>query len=143
LVLIGPVDRALTRRLQIDDADIDLIGAISRSEVVRWMQSSSVFALASVTEGLALVTVQAMACGLPVVASEATGIADIVTDGVHGFVVPTGDEDALADALDQLLRDPELARAMGAAARLRVLELGGWNTYGDTASAAFEDLLVT
>ena len=141
LVLLGPVDTGLAHWLDLDnDADIHVVGAVKRTEVARWMQSSSIFALASIEEGLALVVPQAMACGLPVVVSEATGAADLISHGVHGLVVPTGDEDAFADALQQLLGDPERARAMGDAARCRIGELGGWRTYGDIATAAFAGL---
>ena len=63
---------------------------------------------------------EAMSCGRPVVASRTPGMEDYVDDGVTGILVPPGDADALASAVDQLLDDPDRARAMGAAGAERV-----------------------
>jgi glycosyltransferase involved in cell wall biosynthesis len=63
-----------------------------------------------------------MAAGLPVVATEIGAIADIVVDGVTGFLVPEKDVDSLTIRLKNLCLDPELRRAMGAAGRARYLE---------------------
>ena len=86
---------------------------------------------------MALVIAQAMACGLPVVATEATGVGELVTDGVEGLVVPAGDSPALAAALECLLGDPERAAEMGAAGRRRVVKLGGWDRYGVELAEVF------
>jgi glycosyltransferase involved in cell wall biosynthesis len=61
-----------------------------------------------------------MALGCVVVASDLPGIRDVVVDGVHGVLVPPGDPDALAEAVDRLLRDVELRERLRAAARARV-----------------------
>lgn len=72
-------------------------------------------------EGLGLVTVEAMACGLPSVVSRIGGTASTITDGVSGFFVPPGDAAALAEKVLLLLKDTALAAAMGAAARTRAV----------------------
>lgn len=141
LRLVGDVDRRLLARLRVTDDDIDATGPLKRPEVACQLQRAGIFALASVTEGLALVIPQAMACGLPVIATDATGVGDIVEDGVEGLIVPTGDEGAFAEALESLLDDPERARAMGKAGRRKVEKLGGWESYGAHALAEFEALL--
>jgi glycosyltransferase involved in cell wall biosynthesis len=79
-------------------------------------------------EGLGLVTVEAMACGLPSVVSKIGGTASTITDGISGFFVPPGDAEALAAKAALLLNDSPLAAAMGAAARARaVSEFSGSN----------------
>ena len=89
---------------------------------------------------LRMVIAQAMACGMPVIATEATGIRELVTDGVEGIVVPAPpDAQTLAEAMDSLLSDTDRARAMGAAARRKVESLGGWDRYGRQLVAAFRD----
>jgi len=113
-----------------DDDDVRFLGALPRERVAQLMRSSSVFVIASIEEGLAQVVPQAMASGLPVVVSESTGAADIVEDGVTGFIVPTGKPDALAEKLSWLLDHPDDARAMGAASRCAIESRGGWNRYG-------------
>ena len=115
-------------------------GPVSRSRVIEELQRASVFVLASVEEGLSLVIAQAMACGLPVIATEATGVRELITDGVEGIVVSAPpDAQVLAEAMDCLLSDSERARAMGAAARRKVESLGGWDRYGRQLVDAFRD----
>jgi starch synthase len=81
-----------------------------------------------------------MACGLPVIATEATGVRELVTDGVEGIVVSAPpDAQVLAEAIDCLLSDRERARAMGAAARRKVESLDGWDRYGHQLVEAFRD----
>lgn len=77
---------------------------------------SAIYVLSSRSEGFPMVLLEAMGCGLPLVAFDCrTGPADIVEDGVNGLLVPDGDVKALAAALERLIGDPELRRSMGAA----------------------------
>ena len=78
-----------------------------------------VVAVPSVSEGTPLVVLEAMAAGVPVVASAVGGIPDQIRPGREGILVPPGDPGALADALTKVLRDPELARRVGEAGRQR------------------------
>ncbi|MEZ4365388.1 MAG: glycosyltransferase [Kofleriaceae bacterium] len=91
-----------------------------RLDVDRLMPAFDVFALPSKSEGLPLVLPEAMACGLPVVATEVGGVPAVVDEGDTGLLVPV-DEAALADALGQLAADPARARAMGKRARAAAL----------------------
>jgi starch synthase len=79
-----------------------------------------------VSELLGLAVIEAMASGTPVVASKVGGVAEVVEDGVTGFLVPSGDVPSLNDRLALLLGDPGRARRMGEAARARVLERFTW-----------------
>ena len=85
-----------------------------------------------------LVVLEAMACGLPVIVT-ANGPADIVRDGIDGFVIPERDEDALCDRLERLHAQPERRVEMGRRAALRAREFG-WDTYAATALRALDDL---
>lgn len=140
LVLIGDAPRATVDLLGDLGRDISVMGTMSRDGVATELRRSGIFALASIEEGLALVIGQAMAAGLPVVASEATGAEELITDGVEGFIVPTGDGDRLAEALERLLADEGLARNMGDAAWRRMQGLGGWDRYGENALEVYHRL---
>ncbi len=93
-----------------------------RRDLDRLLPACSVFCLSSRLEGLGTSLLDAMAFGLPVVATAAGGIPEAVEDGVTGRVVPTRDPGALADALAEVLADEEQRRAWGAAGRRRFLE---------------------
>ena len=89
----------------------------NQPNVSEWMTGASVFAMTSSYEGFALAMVEAMGCGLPVVSyTFPTGPKDIITDGEDGFLVPQGDEGALADRLRLLMGDEMLRKQMGTAA---------------------------
>jgi colanic acid/amylovoran biosynthesis glycosyltransferase len=77
------------------------------------LRESDIFLLTSLSEGIANVVLEAMSCGLPVVATDAGGVKEAVTDGVEGFVVPPRDCEAIAEKLTRLIKNPELALLMG------------------------------
>jgi glycosyltransferase involved in cell wall biosynthesis len=79
------------------------VGARPHDEIPLWMNASDVLCLPSLNEGLPNVVLEAMACGLPVVASRVGGVPEIVRDGVNGFMVPPADPAALTDALRRAL----------------------------------------
>jgi glycosyltransferase involved in cell wall biosynthesis len=102
------------------NGEVELTG--ERGDVPELLAGSDALVLSSRSEGLPLSVLEAMAIGLPVVASAVGGIPELVTDGETGFLVAPGDPDALADRLSRLIADPELRRRMGDAGRLRVRE---------------------
>jgi glycosyltransferase involved in cell wall biosynthesis len=91
-----------------------------RSDASALMRSLDVLVAPSLTEGSPLVTLEAMAAGVPVVASAVGGIPDQIRHDKEGLLVPPGDTDALGNALLALLRDPPRARRLGEAGRRRV-----------------------
>lgn len=114
--LMGAVREQVTS-LGLQDA-VWLPGA--RADVAALLHGFSLFTLPSLAEGTPVSMLEAMACGLPVVASNVGGIPEVVTDGVEGSLVPPQDVEALAQALAAYVRDPALRKQRGAAARARV-----------------------
>jgi glycosyltransferase involved in cell wall biosynthesis len=91
-----------------------------QSNPFKFMARAKVFALSSLWEGFGNVLVEAMACGIPVVATRCpSGPEEIVTDGVNGLLVPSGDPDALAAAILRLLEDEAVRRRLSEAALKR------------------------
>jgi glycosyltransferase involved in cell wall biosynthesis len=81
-----------------------------RSDVPEILASSDLFVLPSLNEGLSIAMLEAMAVGVPVVATDVGGASDILTTGRTGWLVPSGDPAALADAIADALGHPERAR---------------------------------
>ena len=100
---------------------VELLGA--RADIPELLAHSDVFVLSSRSEGFPVSVLEAMAAGLPVVATDVGGVAEAVEDGETGLLVPATDAEALARALERLLADGELRRRLGAAGRARALSL--------------------
>jgi glycosyltransferase involved in cell wall biosynthesis len=96
-----------------------LLGWLDRDRVRSCLQEADVLLHASLSEGIPTVVLEAMACGVPVVATDVGGVREAVDDGVTGFVVPPRDPVALAATLSALWSDPALRSRMGAAGRAR------------------------
>jgi alpha-maltose-1-phosphate synthase len=99
---------------------------LPKPDVIQLLTHAAVFACPSIYEPLGIVNLEAMACATAVVGSRTGGIPEVVADGQTGLLVPPGDPEALADALNALLRDPDRARAMGLAGRKRAVAEFGW-----------------
>jgi glycosyltransferase involved in cell wall biosynthesis len=91
-----------------------------RTDVLGWIKGFDLFVMSSVTEGLGTSLLDAMACGKPIVATDAGGIPEVVDQGVTGTVVPARDPRAMATAIVELLRDETRRQKMGQAGLARV-----------------------
>jgi glycosyltransferase involved in cell wall biosynthesis len=91
---------------------VAFLGSLPHEDVIRCMRAADVFVLPSLVESFGIVLLEAMGCGLPVVASRVMGIPYLVEDGLNGFLVPPTDEEALADRITALLSDPDLRARM-------------------------------
>jgi glycosyltransferase involved in cell wall biosynthesis len=93
-----------------------------QEDIWPWLTASDIFALSSDWEGMSNALLEAMAAGLPVVATAIGGNPDVVMDEVTGLLVPPRDPTSLAEAITRLLDDPDLRHRMGQAGRERVLQ---------------------
>lgn len=116
-------------------------GFLGGAELAEAYRQGSVLVLPSIEEGLARVQAQAMACGLPVIATPNTGAEDLFDDGREGFIVPIRDARAIRERIEWLMGRPAERRAMGEAARRRVAGRSGWAEYGRTVERLYADLL--
>ena len=124
----GPLRETLQAKIeQLDlSSRVNLLGSLSQDAVLEKLQAADIFALASTTDVqgatdvFPTVILEAMASARPVVSTRLAGIPELVVDGQTGMLAPPGDSTALAQALEQLLRDPELRLRFGHAGRARI-----------------------
>ncbi len=116
-------------------------GVIPRIRLSEIYSQASVLVHPSVQEGLALVQAQAMACGVPVIATPNAGSEDLFSDGVEGFIVPVRDARAIRERVEMLLENPDMQKRMGLAARERVKLMGGWDRHGEENLGIYREIL--
>lgn len=125
LVMVGdgpdrPPAEALARELGVADS-VRFLG--SQDAVERILPAADLFVLPSKFESFGLAALEAMACGIPVLASSAGGLPEVIEDGKTGMLCTVGDVDCLAAQMASLLRDPEKMRTLGAAAKKKTHEV--------------------
>ena len=110
--------RELAQRLEISER-VEFMGAVPPSKIAEQYQTAHLFVLASYFEAFGIVLVEAMAAGIPIVATNAGGIPHVVEDGVSAKLVPAGDALSLATAIRSLVTSEEKLHLMAIAARAR------------------------
>ena len=134
-----PSYRSTAASLGLGPDRVRFSGHLAGEELVDAYHRSTVVALPSGNESFGMSLAEAMACGLPVVASRTGGIPDVVTDGETGLLVTHGDVVELSDALRRVVEDPSLAARLGSAGRRRVESEFGW----DARARATDDVFAT
>ena len=102
---------------------VEMTGPLPHGQMPSALQRMDIYVNTSYQEGMPNGVLEAMACGLPVVATDADGTPDLVVNGVTGFLCHMGDLEALADGCQRLMADAALRQRLGEAGRLRVQQL--------------------
>ncbi len=143
LLLVGegperPILERLMREMKLTDR-VHLAGW--RSDVPELLAGGYAFVLSSLWEGMPNVILEAMAAGLPVVATEVEGTSELVIEGETGFIVPRQSPQALAAALKAVLADPPRAAALGQAGRRRAASEFPWEKMVARYDELYESIL--
>jgi D-inositol-3-phosphate glycosyltransferase len=132
---------ALAEELGVADRVV-FRGRVARPDMPPLLRSADAVVCAPWYEPFGIVPLEAMACGVPVVATAVGGMLDTVVDGATGLLVPPRDPGALASALRSLLDDPDRREAYGAAGTARARERYGWDTVAAGTLEVYRELVL-
>jgi glycosyltransferase involved in cell wall biosynthesis len=138
----GPERARLEALADAADVDARFVGAVAPDAVDRWYRRADMCVQPSVAgEGLPNVVLEAMAWGLPVIATDSGGLDSLVIDGETGLRVPMRDPAAIAAAIERLRADDALRASLGAAARAHVAANHGWEQHLDRLEAMYDRVI--
>ena len=127
--------------------NIKFLGSVPHDNIPAYLSASDIFIGPSIvaknqdTEGFGMVFIEAMACGLPIVATAVGGISDIIKDNKNGFIVKEKNEGAIASAIIKLLHDESLRERLGQAGRITVEEKFTWESITSKYYEAYLEVL--
>lgn len=131
--------RSQIQRLQIGD-NVTLMDSVPNSELPSYYLAAKVLALPSYYESFSKVTVEAMACELPVVATRAGGLMEVIQDGRTGLLVGYASPAELSEAIVRILKDPREAGEMGRRGRERAQEMFTWDAVAQRVKGVYDSL---
>lgn len=141
LHVIGPASEPMKPFLKKYEGHYRRSDYFSMGTLADVYSQGSVFVLPSIEDGFGLVIAQAMACGIPVIATDHTGAPDIVREGIDGFIIPIRDVEALKEKILYLYENPDIREQMGKNAQERVASGFTWDDYGDRIVKEYERIL--
>lgn len=145
LMFAGRTEPTVDAKAQIEQLGlrnfVEIIVNPSPEQLRSIYQNAALFVLSSDEEGLGLVILEAMACGIPVISTDSGGPATLIDEHVTGLMTPVGNVDALAVAMQTLLRDPVRRRSMGEAGRQRAEQRFSLDIMGNLYLAKYDELL--
>jgi len=124
-----------------DLPNLRCLGRISNNDMPVLYRDSDILIFPSVREGFGLVPAEAMACGLPVVATDCSSLPELIDSGKGGFLCPIGDVDAFAEKINFLAENPELRREMGKYNRAKVEKMFTLDRMACEYQQLFEEVL--
>lgn len=122
---------------------IKFLGHKLQNELYKYYSQGSIFVIPSIQEGMAMVQLQAMACGLPLICTTNTGGDDLISkDGKEGFVIQIRDIEAIKEKILYMYNHQDIAKQMGQNAKKRVSSGFSWDDYGDRYMKNLENIYV-
>jgi glycosyltransferase involved in cell wall biosynthesis len=128
------------RKLGLQDKFI-FLGQVGKDQLVQLYQNATLFAFPSYHEGLPTVLLEAMSCGLPVIATDVRGNRDLISSGKNGILVPSRSPKEIADAILRLLDDEKMRRKLGKNARETIEEQYTWDEISNRMVKCYESLV--
>ena len=143
LLIVGNIEHDLIKRLNeyYSNKKIIFKKSVKQSDLKNFYNISDVFVTCSIEEGLSMVQLQAMSCGIPVISNVNAGGQEIITDGVDGFIIPIRDKISLKEKIIYLYNNQNVCLQMGKNAREKIINNYSWEKYGAKAISIYQNLL--
>ncbi len=141
LILIGPLEPELKPFLSRYRGKIQWIGKVPQSQLRNYYARGSVFVICSLEDGFAMVVAQAMACRLPVICTANTGGADLLREGIDGFILPIRDVESLKEKILYFYHNRDACTEMGKNALEHIASGFSWDDYGQKIVQAYTQRL--
>lgn len=143
LLIIGNIDDEIQHLIKKFRSNKDIIfkNSVKQSELSEYYLTSNLFVTCSIEEGLSMVQLQAMSCGLPLICTANSGGEEIIKNDVDGYVIPIRDLDALKKKILFLYNNQSICNKMGKLAQLKVQRDFSWESYGKNVIATYKNLL--
>lgn len=138
----GPIEhylRELVTKMRLDN-NFSFLGFIDMKHLIKTYQNASIFIFPSYYEGLPTSILEAMACGVPVIATGVGGIPEVISDGENGFIVPIKDPKAITNSVIKLLENQKLRIKMGKIARKTIEENYSWDSIASKALEYYKSI---
>jgi glycosyltransferase involved in cell wall biosynthesis len=129
----GELEQKIKKLIEGENLDktIRLVGQVGRERLLSMYQKARIFLIPSYYEGLPTVLLEAMACGLPVVATNVSGCKDVISHGYNGLLIPPKSPERMAQEIINIVEHPELENSLGKNARKTVEEKYSWDVITD------------
>ena len=143
LLMIGNVDSEIKLKINKYRSNKKIVfkKSISQSKLSEQYSSSNVFITCSIEEGLSMVQLQAMSCGLPIICTPNSGGDEIVDNGIDGFILPIRDIKELKKKILYLYNNQSICFEMGIRAQKKIKDSFSWETYGKNVISTYQKLL--
>ena len=143
LLMIGNIDSEIKLKINKYRSNKKIVfkKSISQSKLSEQYSSSNVFITCSIEEGLSMVQLQAMSCGLPIICTPNSGGDEIIDNGIDGFILPIRDIKELKKKILYLYNNQSICFEMGIRAQKKIKDSFSWETYGKNVISTYQKLL--
>lgn len=132
VLVIGKISNELHSEISvIQESNIHFLGHVDHYQLSRLISQCDVAVQPSIEEGLSMVILQILACGVPVIATYNTGAADLIVDNYNGFIVPVRNSIIIKQRIEDLYHNPNLLQKMKENAELSIKQGYSWHDYGE------------
>lgn len=142
LHIVGPVDEQMKQYLERrkKNETVTWYGGVAHEKLSKLYRQASLFVLPSLQEGMAMVLIEAMASGLPIMATNRTGAEDLIVDGEQGFIINPSDSNMLEEKIAWGFEHPDELFDMGQKAAMKAKKQS-WDLYGDSVVKKYKEIL--